>query len=100
LGVRDFDSRTRHWHLDPGGCLDRLPACGCVAMSLPFKISAQRKGTQKAYREFVKFYGKEEGERIFLQKAEERGEGSTIRQKCNSIYKTGAKLDEVRRSQS
>lgn len=62
-------------------------------MSLPFKISAQSKGAQKAYGEFVKFYGKREGERIFLKKADEQGHGSTIRKKVNSIYHKGAKLD-------
>lgn len=61
-------------------------------MALPFKISAQTKGAQKAYSEFVKFYGKKDGERIFLEKAEEQGRGRTTREKVNSIYKTGAKL--------
>jgi hypothetical protein len=61
-------------------------------VSLPFKISAQTKGTQKAYGRFIKQYGKSEGERIFLLKAEEQGTGKTLRQKANSIYKTGAKL--------
>jgi hypothetical protein len=61
-------------------------------MTLPFKISAQSRGAQKAYRNFVDFYGREEGERIYLQKAEERGKGKTLRQKVNDIYKTGAKL--------
>lgn len=61
-------------------------------MSLPFKISAQSKGAQKAHRNFVKEYGKEEGERIFLAKAEEQGVGNTIRQKVNSIYKRGGHL--------
>lgn len=63
-----------------------------ASMSLPFKISAQPKGTQKAYENMVKFYGKREGERIFLAKADEQGKGSTLRQKCNSIYKTGAHI--------
>jgi hypothetical protein len=61
-------------------------------MTLPFKLSAQSKGVQKAYRAFVKQYGAEEGQRIFLQKAEEQGTGTTIRQKVNSVYKKGAKL--------
>lgn len=60
--------------------------------ALPFKISAQSAGTQKAYNEMVKFYGKKEGTRIFLKKAEEQGKGTTIRQKCNSIYKKGAHI--------
>jgi hypothetical protein len=61
-------------------------------MSLPFKISAQTKGAQKAYTAFVQQYGAQEGERIFLAKADERGTGRTIRQKVNSVYKTGARL--------
>lgn len=63
-------------------------------MKLPFKLTAQTRGAQKAYKEFVKEYGKEEGTRIYLQKAEERGQGSTIRQKVNSIYKKGGKLND------
>lgn len=59
---------------------------------LPFKISAQTKGAQKAYTRFVQRYGKSEGTRIFLEKAEERGTGKTVRQKVNSVYKTGATL--------
>ena len=64
-------------------------------MALPFKLSAQTRGAQKAYGEFVKEYGKEEGTRIYLQKAEERGTGNTIRQKVNSIYKRGGKLNDA-----
>jgi hypothetical protein len=63
-----------------------------VMTELPFKISAQTKGAQKAHRAFVQMYGEKEGNRIFLQKAEEQGQGKTLRQKVNSIYKTGAKL--------
>jgi hypothetical protein len=61
-------------------------------MSLPFKISAQTAGAKKAYKNFIEFYGKSEGERIYLQKAEDLGKGNTLRQKVNSIYKTGAKI--------
>jgi hypothetical protein len=61
-------------------------------VSLPFKLEAQSAGVQKAYKQFVKFYGQEEGERIFLLKAEEQGKGHTLREKCNSVYKTGARL--------
>ena len=61
-------------------------------MSLPFEISAQTKGAQKAHRRFVDRYGKEEGERIFLARADEHGSGSTIRQKVNSVYKKGGKF--------
>lgn len=60
---------------------------------LPFKISAQTKGAQKAHRAFVKQYGEDEGNRIFLAKADERGQGSTLRQKVNDVYKTGAHLE-------
>jgi hypothetical protein len=59
---------------------------------LPFKISAQTKGAQKAHRAFVQQYGEQEGNRIFLQKADEQGVGSTQRKRVNSIYKTGAKI--------
>ena len=59
---------------------------------LPFKITAQTKGAQKAYARFVAQYGKSEGTRIFLAKAEEQGKGTTVRQKVNSIYKHGGHL--------
>lgn len=62
-------------------------------MTLPFKLSAQNRGVQKAYANFIKQYGQAEGERIFLAKAEERGTGATLRQKVNSVFKTGAKLN-------
>ena len=61
-------------------------------MTLPFDITKQSIGAQKAYANMVKFYGKKEGVRIFLQKAEEQGKGNTIRQKVNSVYHRGAKL--------
>jgi hypothetical protein len=64
-----------------------------VTMSeLPFDISKQSAGAQRAYDSFVEFYGKSEGTRIFLQKAEDEGKGNTIRQKVNSIYHKGATL--------
>lgn len=47
------------------------------------------KGAQKALGNFIDLYGISEGERIFLKKAEERGTGSTLRQKINSVYKKG-----------
>ena len=53
---------------------------------LPFKLTAQSKGVQSAYRGFVNSYGLEQGRRIFLQKAAEQGVGSTLRQRCDSIY--------------
>lgn len=60
--------------------------------SLPFDISKQTRGAQKAFKNFTNFYGTHDGPRIYLKKAEEQGQGSTIRQKVNSIYKKGAKL--------
>lgn len=62
-------------------------------MTLPFDISKQTAGAQKAYDAFIKQYGKREGERIFLAKAEERGKGRTLREKVNFTYKKGARLD-------
>lgn len=59
---------------------------------LPFDITKQTAGAQHAYEHFVKFYGKREGTRIFLSKAEEQGKGKTIRQKVNFIYHKGAKV--------
>lgn len=61
-------------------------------MKLPFDITKQSKGAQKAYRNFIKEYGKSEGTRIFLAKADEQGKGNTIRQKVNSVYHKGAKI--------
>lgn len=60
--------------------------------SLPFKITAQTKGAQKAFRNMVSRYGTDDGPRIFLDRAEEHGVGDTIREKVNSIYKKGGKL--------
>jgi len=59
---------------------------------MPWKMTAQTVGFQRAYRNFIDFYGYTEGNRIFWQKADEQGSGNTIRQKANSIYKKGAKL--------
>jgi hypothetical protein len=75
-----------HWLLHDSHSVEKLEPL----MALPFKITAQPAGTQKAYEHMVQFYGKKEGERIFLKKAEEQGSGNTIRQKCNSIYKKGS----------
>jgi len=61
-------------------------------LALPFDISKQSVGAQKAHTRFVKQYGKREGERIFLAKAEERGKGKTLVEKVNFTYKTGAHL--------
>lgn len=61
-------------------------------LMLPFKIEAQTKGAQKAYKRFTKTYGKKEGERIYLAYADEHGTGATIRQKVNSVFKKGGHL--------
>lgn len=61
-------------------------------MTLPFKITAQPAGVQKAHTRFVQQYGQAEGERIFLAKAEEQGTGNTLRQKVISVYKKGSHL--------
>jgi hypothetical protein len=61
-------------------------------LSLPFKLQAQSAGAQKAYKEFIKQYGKKEGERIYLEYADEHGSGSTIRQRVNSVFRKGAKI--------
>jgi len=58
---------------------------------LPFLITAQRVGTQHACKDFIQFYGPREGRRIFLETAELHGQGTTTRQKANSIFKKGAK---------
>jgi hypothetical protein len=60
---------------------------------LPFDITKQSKGAQKAYKHFVEFYGPVKGTDIFLLKAEEQGKGNTIRQKVNNVYHKGAKLN-------
>ena len=56
------------------------------------RVDTLTKGAQKALVHFREDYGPREGERIYLQKAEEQGTGNTLRQKVNSTYKTGAKL--------
>jgi hypothetical protein len=65
---------------------------------LPWKLSAQTKGFQKAYRAFQEDYGPEEGLRIFLLRADEQGAGTTLREKANSVYKTGATVPAPRTS--
>lgn len=62
---------------------------------LPFDISKQSVGAQKAYKNFIKEYGQKEGTRIFLAKADEQGKGNTIRQKVNFTYHKGAKLGKA-----
>ena len=51
------------------------------------------KGAKKAFKEFRKFYGDKEGERIFFQKAREQGTGTTLRAKVNSVYRKGATIN-------
>ena len=75
----------------------RNPEIAEKAMSLPFKLTAQTRGAQKAHKEFVKYYGKAEGERIYLQKAEDLGTGTTIRQKVNAFTKRAQSVDGSRR---
>ncbi len=64
-----------------------------LKIELPFDITRMSDGAQKAYTNMVKFYGKQKGTQVFLEKAEEQGKGNTIRQKVNSIYRKGAKID-------
>lgn len=47
------------------------------------------KGAQKALGNFRNEYGAVEGVRIYLEKALMHGEGNTVRQKVNSVYKKG-----------
>lgn len=49
-------------------------------------------GARKALGNMIEKYGRTDGERIFLAKASEKGQGKTLRQKVNFTYKTGAKL--------
>jgi hypothetical protein len=64
-----------------------------ASMTLPFKISAQPKDMQKAYKNFKKQYGKD-ADRIFLAYADEHGTGSTQRLRARSVFKKGAKIAE------
>jgi hypothetical protein len=57
-----------------------------------FKIRNLSRGAQKARLNMMRFYGSSKGEDIWVKKAEERGKGSTLRQKLNSIYHKGTKL--------
>lgn len=67
----------------------RFKGSWILMTELPFKITAQSVGAQKAYARITDRYGKTEGTRIFLERAREHGTGSTDRQKVNSIYKKG-----------
>lgn len=72
----------------PGRAQRRIPA------EIPSlgRTDTLSKGAQKALGNFIKDYGRPDGERIFIAKAEENGTGSTIRQKVNSVYKKGASI--------
>lgn len=59
---------------------------------LPFKLASQSVGVQLAYRNMIAQYGVSEGRRIFLAKANERGVGSTVRQRVHDVYTTGHHL--------
>ena len=56
------------------------------------RVDTLTKGAQKALANFQKEYGKREGQRIYLAKADEQGVGNTLRQKVNSVYKKGGHL--------
>ena len=50
-------------------------------------------GAQKALKNFMNEYpSKDKALQVYLDKAQEKGSGTTLRQKINSTYKTGAKL--------
>jgi hypothetical protein len=54
--------------------------------------SSYSEGAKKAWAKMEAQYGPEQGRRIFVQKALERGEGASVRELADSVYKTGAKL--------
>jgi hypothetical protein len=54
-------------------------------------------GAKKAWDKMLAEYGPEEGRRIFVQKAVERGRGVTMLEVVNDVYGTGKTLPEVRR---
>lgn len=66
-----------------------------IPMSLPGvgRTDTLAVGAKKALTNMRKEYGASEGNRIFLAKADEQGEGKTMRAKVNSTYRKGAKLD-------
>lgn len=57
-----------------------------------FKIRNLSRGAQKARRRMQRQYGTKKGNSIWQAKAEEKGEGKTLREKINSVYHRGAKL--------
>jgi hypothetical protein len=70
-----------------------------MAAKLPAKleglgrVDTLSKGAKEALTNMRKEYGASEGNRIFMTKAEEQGTGNTLRQKVNSVYAKGSKLD-------
>lgn len=50
------------------------------------------KGAKKAYKEMQKFYGPEEGRRIFVEKALDHGTGEGVRAVVASVYAKGTRL--------
>lgn len=72
----------------PGRTQRRIP----ISVPSLGRTDTLTKGAQKALGNFIEDYGKERGVQFFLEKAEIRGTGNTLRQKVNSTYKKGAKL--------
>lgn len=57
------------------------------------RVDTLARGAQKALGNMVSEYGTEKAVQVFLDKAREQGSGNTLRQRVNSTYKKGAKLD-------
>ena len=55
-------------------------------------------GAKRAWAQMAADYGPEEGRRIFVQKAIERGSGATLQQIVDSVYATGATLPAKRQA--
>jgi hypothetical protein len=55
-------------------------------------------GAKKAWDEMRSGYGPEEGRRIFVQKAIERGTGASLHELVDSTYATGATLPAKKRA--
>lgn len=73
------------------GALERHAAALAANKRLPAYYPV---GAHKAYAKFQEFYGVDEGRRIFVQRAIERGRGETIREKVADVFKTGAVVDD------
>jgi hypothetical protein len=56
------------------------------------RVGTLSDGARKALRNMRTEYGASEGNRIFLAKADEQGNGKTLRAKVNSTYRKGATL--------